>query len=270
MIVSGPSGIHVSTQGQQAKLVRAVKEVFVGEFSWLGHHGECDFAVDQQPIAPGQPFGAMLRYLTEFLLVSLDGEFVRQAMEQRFRKLPAFGEWLGELPRSESQQSLRSFSSWLVNELDTPASPLAHDGKARQHAERLLLSLFVECLSEAVPEAMETIRDIGLAQVRRAEAWIDANLTEPIGMEEVAAAIGVGIRSLQISFKRVRGCSPHAFILRRRLEAARQMLLSAGEEASVTAIATTLGFFELGRFSQRYRQHFGETPSKTLARSAAR
>jgi len=44
MIVSRSAGFHVSAQGQQAKLVRAVEEVFVGEVSWLGHHGEGDFA----------------------------------------------------------------------------------------------------------------------------------------------------------------------------------------------------------------------------------
>ena len=44
--------------------------------------------------------------------------------------------------------------------------------------------------------------------------------------------------------------------------------MAAVPETNVTAIATALGFFELGRFSQRYRQHFGETPSATLARGS--
>jgi AraC-like DNA-binding protein len=78
-------------------------------------------------------------------------------------------------------------------------------------------------------------------------------------------ATGIGVRSLQMGFKRVHGCTPREFITRRRLDEARAMLMS-GDEASVTAIATNLGFFELGRFSQRYRQYFGETPSATLAR----
>jgi AraC-like DNA-binding protein len=204
-----------------------------------------------------------------FVLVGLDGEFVRHAVAQRFRKLPTYGDWPGELPRSANLQALRSFSAWLVTEVDTPGSLLADSPNSRRHAERLLLSLFVECLTETIPQADDSIRDISLAQVRKAQAWIDANLHEPIGVEEMASAAGVGVRSLQFSFKRVLGCSPRAFLLRRRLEVARQRLL-AGGEASVTSVATTLGFFELGRFSQRYRQHFGESPSATLARSHLR
>jgi AraC-like DNA-binding protein len=219
--------------------------------------------------SPGMDLRATLGP-AKFLLVGLDGEFVRHAMEQRFRKLPGYRDWLDELPQSSKLQSLRSFSTWLVNEIDTPGSMLADAGKARQHAERLLLSLFVECLAEAAPQASESVEDTSLAQVRKAEAWIDAHLCEPIGVEEVALAVEVGIRSLQMSFKRVRGCSPQAFILRRRLEVARQMLLAAGEASSVTAVAMQLGFFELGRFSQRYRQHFGETPSATLAHATSR
>ncbi|MDW9386689.1 helix-turn-helix domain-containing protein [Sinorhizobium meliloti] len=44
---------------------------------------------------------------------------------------------------------------------------------------------------------------------------------------EIAAASGVGVRSLQLSFKRVHGCSPHEFVARRRLEEARRKLLAA-------------------------------------------
>jgi AraC-like DNA-binding protein len=202
-----------------------------------------------------------------FLLVTLDGACVRRALEQRFRKAPPNSACLGILPQSTNLKALRSMVSWLATEVETDGSPLSIAGKPRLQAERLLLSLFVECLAEIVPKNTESVEDISRAQVRRAEEWIDANLTEPIGVEDVAAAIGVGVRSLQMSFKRVRGTSPHEIIMRRRLETARQMLLGAEEQnTTVTAVATSLGFFELGRFAQRYRQLFGEAPSMTLTR----
>jgi AraC-like DNA-binding protein len=219
--------------------------------------------------SPGMDLESILNP-AKFLLVSLDGRFVRSALVQRFRRLPPYSDWLNVLPHSASLHSLRSFTSWLVSELDTPGSPLAESAKARLHAERLLLSLFVECLAEAAPVASEAVVDAGLAQVRKAEEWIDAHLGEPISVEEVAAAVGVGVRSLQMTFKRVRGYSPLAFVTHRRLEAARLMLLHADQKATVTAIATMFGFFELGRFAQRYRQRFGENPSVTLARGTER
>lgn len=54
--------------------------------------------------------------------------------------------------------------------------------------------------------------------------------------------------------------------MRRRLEAARRVLLRAGEAATVTQAATDLGLYELSRFARRCREHFGESPSATLAR----
>ena len=235
----------------------------------IGHrvHGRSFVSHTGNAVAhsPGMDLRMDVRPL-ELLLVSLDGDFVRAAMAQRFRKLPPFPGWLGVLPQSANLASLRAMTSWLVAEMERGGSPLSHTGKPRLHAERLLLSLFIECLVEAAPEVSEAVEDVSRAQVRIAQEWIDVNLTETISVEEVAAATGVGIRSLQKSFKRVLGCSPQEFITRRRLESARRMLLTAGGEATVTAIAMTLGFFELGRFSQRYRRHFGETPSMTLAR----
>ena len=53
---------------------------------------------------------------------------------------------------------------------------------------------------------------------------------------------------------------------RRRLDAARQALLEAGAEGTVTAVAMDCGFFNFGRFAGHYRRQFGETPSQTLAR----
>ena len=201
----------------------------------------------------------------ELLLMSFDGDFVRTALAQRFRKLPPLESWVGALPRSSRLETLQSMAAWLTAELDRPGSPLARRGKPRLHAERMLLSLFVECLAEAAPEDTQPVQDIGESHVRRAEAWIDAHLTKAIGVEEIATAIDVSVRSLQSTFQRVRGHSPLDAVLRRRLDRARAALLRSEPGATVTVIAAEFGFYELGRFSMRYREHFGESPSQTLA-----
>jgi transcriptional regulator GlxA family with amidase domain len=48
------------------------------------------------------------------------------------------------------------------------------------------------------------------------------------------------------------------------------LLEQGGFGVNVTAVAMQLGFFNLGRFSARYRQAFGESPSTTLQRSRGR
>jgi AraC-like DNA-binding protein len=200
------------------------------------------------------------------LLLSLEGAFVRSAMAQRFRTLPPVESWAGALPPTARMNTLQSTVMWLAREIDRPHSLLARPGKPRLHVERLLVSLFSECLSDRISEDAEPIPDIGEAQVRRAMEWIDAHLCDPIGVEEIATELGVGVRSLQCSFRRVRGASPHEAITIRRLEGARTALLKAEPCETVTKIAAEFCFFELGRFSKRYRERFGETPSQTLAR----
>ena len=61
---------------------------------------------------------------------------------------------------------------------------------------------------------------------------------------------------------------PLQFLKIRRLEAARRELRSARpDETNVTEVATTYGFYHLGRFSRWYQERFGELPSDTLRQS---
>jgi AraC-like DNA-binding protein len=198
--------------------------------------------------------------------VSLRGDLVQSALAQRFRKMPPVQDWLGSLPNSPCVEAFRSTAEWLAGELSRPGSPLIAPGKPRLHAERMLLSLFMGCLTEAAPIEADPILELSEAQVRRAEEWIEAHIMEPVGIEEVSAAVGIGLRSLRRSFQRVRGYSPRQAMVHLRLERVRDALLRAEPGATVTGIATEYGFLELGRFSMRYRQEFGEAPSQTLAR----
>jgi AraC-like DNA-binding protein len=87
-------------------------------------------------------------------------------------------------------------------------------------------------------------------------------------MERLAEILGVAPRTLRACVRDFVGFGPARFVHRHRLEVARDCLLAAEARGnSVTALALSLGFTELGRFSVAYRAQFGEPPSATLHRT---
>jgi transcriptional regulator GlxA family with amidase domain len=74
-------------------------------------------------------------------------------------------------------------------------------------------------------------------------------------------------RTLHKAFISVTGLGPSSYFRQCSLNRARHALLQADPaEDKVTAIAASLGFTEIGRFSVRYRELFGESPLQTLQR----
>jgi AraC-like DNA-binding protein len=202
------------------------------------------------------------------MLLGLDGAFVRHALRRRFASLPPFEQWAADLPLdAPAAASLNSFCHWLAHELDRPESLLRTDRRAIDSLERALLAFFIEVLAAQYPTMQSAPEDLANRQIALIEAWIEANLGEPIGVEELAAVADVSTRSVQIAFRRLRGCTPVEFIRIRRLGRARQMLLEPTPQTTVTTVALDCGFFHFGRFSQQYRAQFGEKPSQTLARA---
>lgn len=103
--------------------------------------------------------------------------------------------------------------------------------------------------------------------LRHALEWLKLRLDKPIILDDLAAAAGVRPRTLETQFRLHLGTTPLGWVRKTRLARARQQLLASGEETNVTDIALANGFTELGRFSARYRQAFGELPSQTLRAS---
>src|ERR1043166_3540011 len=82
----------------------------------------------------------------------------------------------------------------------------------------------------------------------------------------LAAAGGVGSRTLQRHFRQILGRTPLEFLRDIRIEQARQELLRAEPGVTVTQIAARSGFVHLGRFAKCYRARYHESPSQTLRR----
>lgn len=99
--------------------------------------------------------------------------------------------------------------------------------------------------------------------VARARDFILSRPESPTSILEVCKAIGVSRRTLQYCFQDVLNLNPIAFLRMVRLNGVRGMLRTC---ASVSEAATYWGFWHFGRFSQDYRQLFGELPSETYRR----
>ena len=87
-----------------------------------------------------------------------------------------------------------------------------------------------------------------------------------ITVSEVANALRVSLRSLELGFREARDMTPIQAHRRIRLDAAREALLNPAPSTSVTSVALSCGFPHLARFSGYYQQTFRETPSQTLRR----
>lgn len=106
-----------------------------------------------------------------------------------------------------------------------------------------------------------------LRTFRRAREFIHERLADGISISELCRDIGVSRRSLEGAFQSAIGMSPGNFIRLLQLNHIRRDLVSGPSDAAIGAIAARRGVWHLSRFSQAYRELFGELPSQTRRRA---
>lgn len=105
-------------------------------------------------------------------------------------------------------------------------------------------------------------------KTRAAVEFMIANAHRPMGTDEIAAAAGISLRSLQAAFRREYDVTATDYLRSIRLDRVRQELRDAEPGlATVAEVARRWGFTHLGRFAASYTARFGEYPSVTLASS---
>ncbi len=93
----------------------------------------------------------------------------------------------------------------------------------------------------------------------KAATLMEANVEEPLPLEELATYVGVSRRQLERLFKRYLGRVPTRYYLELRLRRARELLLQTN--LSVMDITVACGFQSPPHFSKCYRGLFGYPPS---------
>ena len=107
-----------------------------------------------------------------------------------------------------------------------------------------------------------------LVHLRRARDHADRHFAEPLDVEQLAAVAAISKWHFHRLFAATYGCTPAAYLSRRRVERAQDLLRSAN--LTVTEVCHAVGFTSLGSFSSRFRDVVGESPRDYQRRYAGR
>jgi AraC family transcriptional regulator len=111
---------------------------------------------------------------------------------------------------------------------------------------------------DRVPAARAATRDELYRRIHGARDYMEAGLSGPLTIQEIASASAFSPFHFLRTFKQVFGETPHQYLTRRRVEAAKSFLKNT--EMSITEICMAVGFESLGSFSWMFRRHVGISP----------
>ena len=109
---------------------------------------------------------------------------------------------------------------------------------------------------------------LGTSKPKLVEAvsLMEANLEEPMTLDELAHHVGLSRRQLERLFQKHLNCVPTRYYLELRLARARQLLLQTS--MSIVDVALACGFVSAPHFSKCYRDFFGVPPRDERRRAA--
>jgi AraC family transcriptional regulator len=96
-------------------------------------------------------------------------------------------------------------------------------------------------------------------QVRRVREFIDANIANRLLVADLCALVRRSEAHFARSFRLTFGESPHAFVVRRRLQLAARYMLQT--EMDLSEIALRCGFSDQAHLCRRFRKATGQSPA---------
>jgi AraC-like DNA-binding protein len=93
----------------------------------------------------------------------------------------------------------------------------------------------------------------------RLRALLDVHAFDGVTLARAGARLGASPAHLVRCFSQTFGIAPHAYVLGRRIEAARQRLL---EGEPIVQVAAGVGFCDQAHFTRHFKRHVGTTPGR--------
>jgi AraC-like DNA-binding protein len=103
--------------------------------------------------------------------------------------------------------------------------------------------------------------------VEQAVRWLNLQYSKPISIEEMARTLGYHRTYLSKIFKQFTGLPPMGYLLKVRMERAKQLLQ---EPLTVEQVASSVGYPDALYFSKQFKKWYGCTPSEFRAQQPGR
>ncbi len=146
----------------------------------------------------------------------------------------------------------------LWHESLSPAEPglLAAEGLARVLAQQLLL----QGPGTGRPYGQQGLPGLSGRQLRTVLELIQDNVSEPLSLQIMANSAGLSSFHFLRAFKATTGCTPHQFVLQRRIEEAKRLLGEPGR--TISEIGVLVGFSHPTHFARTFRKAVGVSPNE--------
>lgn len=97
-------------------------------------------------------------------------------------------------------------------------------------------------------------------RLKRVLEFVETNLDRELTLAELAEVAGGSVFHFSRAFKNALGDPPYRYVLRQRIERAKQLLSST--DLPLEAVASACGFQTVGRFSKTFARLVGDSPTR--------
>jgi AraC family transcriptional regulator len=141
----------------------------------------------------------------------------------------------------------------------------AEDASDALYAESLCTAVVVR-LIEGTPELDQRRRSLAPRAAARVIDFIESNLEQRLTLTELAALVDLSVPHFKVLFRETLGMPVHQYVIQRRVERAKSLLLQGG--MSVTQIALEVGFAHQSHLAHWVQRLLGATPREITKRGA--
>jgi AraC-like DNA-binding protein len=147
----------------------------------------------------------------------------------------------------------------LAQLLDIATRELERDHEAAKASLAIASSILQSEIDRRSLGSTTTTSALAGWQIVRVRAFIEKNLDRPIHTKDLSAIARRSPAHFSRSFKQTLGETPHAYVVRRRLEKACYLMLTG--PTSLSQIAQSAGFADQAHLCRLFRRAFGQSPT---------
>jgi AraC family transcriptional regulator len=157
---------------------------------------------------------------------------------------------------SKGGEQTRAVFARVVNLLMSASRELEHSQEAAKSSIHRAASLLQ---AQMRYDRRDPSQALPAWQMRLVEGYIEEHIDRQILVSNLSDLVDLSEAHFSRAFRLAYGAPPHAYIVRRRVELAAQLMLASRDP--LTEIALKCGFHDQAHLSKQFRQLTGETPA---------